>query len=84
MMTKRIFKSMMNKLSEGEYNANAYEIYDIVCPKSYKNMNITDNRIRQTAFVCMFEECKYGFEYMFNNKIRYIGTNDLNFVSVSK
>lgn len=84
MMTRRIFKSMMNNLPNGEYIANASDIYKIVCPKSYRNKNIIDNRIREIGFICMFEEHKYGFEYMFNGKIRYIGTNDMNIIIVQK
>lgn len=84
MMTERIFKSMMNKLSAGEYDASdVYNIYMEVCPKSYKDISKYENNMRCMQFMCMFEEKKYGFEYMFNQKIRYIGTNDLHTLVVN-
>ena len=78
-MTERIFKNMMNRLPAGEYDANdLYTIYMMVCPKSYKDFSKYENTMRCNSFIHMFEEKKYGFEYLFNQKIRYIGTNDLH------
>ena len=77
-MTERIFKSYMKKLPKGEYNANdLWSIYLLICPKSYQDVSKHENNIRFYNFVHMFEEKKYGFEYMFEN-IHYIGTNDLH------
>ena len=84
-MTERIFKSMMNRLPYGEYNVKDLNgIYKIICPKSYKDTSKYKNKMRWLSFICMFNERKYGFEYMFNNKIRYIGTNDLDILIVDK
>lgn len=77
-MTERTFKRMMNEIPTGEYPANAWDIYTMICPKSYRDMNKWENQSRRMAFVKMFIDAKYGFEYMFNGKIRYIGTNDLD------
>ena len=77
-MTERIFKSYMKKLPKGEYNTNdLWSIYLLICPKSYRDTSKYENNMRFWNFVHMFEEKKYGFEYMFKN-IHYIGTNDLN------
>ena len=38
--------------------------------------------MRYFDFCIMFDEKKYAFEYKFNGKIRYIGTNDLDFIVV--
>ena len=81
-MTEKTFKRMMNKLPSGEYKANAWDIYEKVCPKSYQDMSKWKNEERRMMFVKMFIESKYGFEYMFDGKIRYIGTNDLNMIIV--
>lgn len=82
-MTERIFKSMMNKIPAGEYNvSDLSEIYNMICPKSYRDTSKYENRMRWLSFICMFDEKKYGFEYMFNQKIRYIGTNDLDYFVV--
>ena len=84
-MTERIFKSMMSRLPSGEYNVkDLWDIYKIICPKSYKDTSKYENQMRWLAFICMFDERKYGFEYMFNGKIRYIGTNDLDILVVDK
>ena len=83
-MTERIFKSMMNKLPVGEYNANdLYNIYMEICPKSYRDISKYENNMRCNQFMHMFEEKKFGFEYMFNQRIRYIGTNDLHTLVVN-
>ena len=85
MMTKRTFKMMMNKLPAGEYRLDAdgmWNIYQMICPKSYKDTSKIDNRMRYHAFVIMFDEHKYGFECMFNGDIHYVGTNDLSFLVV--
>ncbi len=78
-MTDRIFKTMMNKIPSGEYDTNdLFSLYMIICPKSYRDISKYENNMRFMLFAHMFEEKKYGFEYMFRNKIRYIGTNDLH------
>ena len=85
MMTERIFKSMMNKLKSGEYNLDAYgkwELYNEICPNSYKDISKFENKMRWNDFWNMFEDHKYGFEYKFNGRIRYVGTNNLNFLVV--
>ena len=79
-MTERIFNSMMKRIPTGEYSVDAYglwALYNKICPKSY----ITD-KIRYFDFCKMFDERKYGFEYRFNGSIRYVGTNDLNYIVV--
>lgn len=82
-MTERIFKSMMNRLEPGEYNTrNLWYLYQEICPKSYRDTSKWENSIRFNQFGCMFEEKKYGFEYMFKGRIRYIGTNDLSILVV--
>lgn len=83
-MTERIFKSMMKKIPSGEYKADPREIYNMICPKSYRDMTKWDNVNRRIGFEKMFYEKKYGFEYMFKEKIRYIGTNDLDTLIVEK
>ncbi len=86
-MTERIFKSMMNRIPEGEYYVDAYgryEIYKMICPKSYRDTSKLENNIRYYEFMIMFDELKYGFEYMFKGKIRYLGTNNLNTLIVKK
>lgn len=85
MMTKRIFKSMMNKLQPGEYRLDAYgmwSLYQDICPKTYKDTSKFENKMRYMNFCMMFEEHKYGFEYIFKGHIRYVGTNDLSFLVV--
>ena len=72
----------MNTLPSGEYPANAWDIYKKVCRKSYRDMSKWENQEREIAFVKMFTEKKYGFEYIFDQKIRYVGTNDLDFIVV--
>lgn len=82
-MTERIFKSMMNKLQAGEYDVNnLWEIYKEICPKTYKDTSRYENKMRYLQFVCMFDKMKHGFEYMFENRIRYVGTNDLHMLVV--
>lgn len=83
-MNIRTFKRLMNKLPAGEYRANAWDIYEKVCEKSYRDMRKWENEERRMMFVKMFIEQKYGFEYMFNGKIRYIGTNDLDTIIVKR
>jgi len=81
-MTERIFKSYMNKLPKGEYDASdLFALYMIICPKSYADTSKFENNMRFWSFVEMFEAKKYGFVYMFGN-IEYIGTNDLHTLMV--
>lgn len=83
-MTDRAFKMMMNRLPAGEYNANdLWALYLLVCTEKQKDISKYENNIRFWDFVHTFEEKKFGFEYMFKQKIRYIGTNDLHTLMVS-
>lgn len=83
-MTDRIFRAMMNKIPSGEYDANdLFSLYMIICPKSYIDMSKYKNKMRYFLFASMFDEKKYSFEYMFNGKVRYIGTNDLHILTVA-
>lgn len=83
-MTERIFKSMMNKLPAGEYDADDIRsFYSLICPKTYADLDKFENHYRYLQFTWMFEEKKYGFEYMFNGRIRYVGTNDLHSLMVA-
>lgn len=84
-MTKRIFKSMMNRLPAGEYDAHdLWNLYQEICPKSYKDTSKWQNKIRFDQFAIFFEESKYGLVYMFDGKIKYVGTNDLHMLVVSE
>lgn len=81
-MTERIFKAYMKRLPKGEYDANdLWNIYLLICPKSYRDISKYENNMRFLNFVHMFEEKKHGFIYMFGN-IEYIGTNDLHTLMV--
>lgn len=87
MMTERIFKSMMNKIPAGEYKVDGYglwSLYQNICPKTYKDTSKFENQMRYYDFCRMFDEAKYGFEYRFKGRIRYVGTNDLDFLVVEK
>lgn len=85
MMTERIFKSMMNRLPAGEYDANdTYTFYEMTTAKSYKDCSKIENSMRRMMFCHIFEQKKYGFEYMFKGRIRYIGTNDLHTLIVEE
>lgn len=78
-MTDRIFKTMLNRLPAGEYDASdLYSIYMEICPKSYRDISRYENNMRCIQFFNMFEEKKFGLEYMFDGRIHYIGTNDLH------
>lgn len=79
-MTDRVFNSMMKKIPSGEYSVDAYGLwmlYQFICPKSCRQ-----DKIRYFEFCKMFDERKYGFEYRFCGNIRYVGTNDLNYIVV--
>lgn len=82
-MTELTFKRLLCKIPSGEYYADPYEIYKMVCTKSCQNMNLFKNYYRRKEFEFMFEEKKYGFEYLTSGKVRYIGTNDLNSIIVA-
>lgn len=85
MMTDRIFKSMMNRIPAGEYKVDEYGLwclYQKISPKTYKDTSKWENRIRYYDFCRLFDEGKYGFEYRFKGRIRYVGTNNLNFLVV--
>lgn len=82
-MTERIFKTMLRKLEKGEYSIDDISsLYDMIVPKSYKDTSKFENKMRYFDFCRMFDEKKYALEYMFNGKIRYIGTNNLNYIVV--
>ena len=82
-MTERVFKSIMKKIPAGEYRvSDMWSIYEMICPKTYKDTTTWENKMRFQQFCIMFDQYKYAFEHMFNGKIRYIGTNDLDFFVV--
>lgn len=74
---------MMRKIPAGEYRTtDLWDIYQMVSPKTYRDTSKWQNQLRFWGFCTMFEECKYAFEYMFDGKIHYVGTNDLNYFVV--
>ena len=83
-MTEKIFKSWMKRLPAGQYCANAYDIFDRVCPKSYRNLGRADNLQRQDDFVTMFIKKRAAFEYIFDGKIRYVKCLDLEYLVVEE
>lgn len=84
-MTERIFNSMMKKIPSGEYTVDSYGLYVLylmISPKTYRDTSKFENKMRFIEFCRMFDECKYGLEYSTDGNIRYIGTNDLDFIAV--
>lgn len=83
-MTEKIFKSWMKRLPAGQYPVCSAEIFNLVCPKSYRDLSKPENLQRQFDFMTMFVKKKYAFEYMFNGKIRLVKCLDLEYLVVEE
>lgn len=80
----------LNRLPAGEYTADAEKLFlaTAVAKSDYTENPITGDRYatlsKVVPFSVAFEEAKYGIEYASKGKIRYIGTNDLSTLVITK
>lgn len=80
----------LNRLPAGEYTADAEALFldTAISQNDYSVNPITGDRYANLSkvvpFSVAFEEAKHGLEYATKGKIRYIGTNDLSTLVVSK
>ena len=82
-MTMEELIKRLKKLGKGEFfMGDVEQVFLKTAKKSEYTVNpITGDKYANTvpfvAFVEAFETYKYGLEYATNQKMRYIGTNDL-------
>lgn len=89
-MTMQQLVRRLNRLPEGEYYADKEKIF-LATSRSKKEIREND-LISETYpvlsflldFCEAFDEYKYGLEYASGGRIRYIGTNDLNTLMITK
>lgn len=80
----------LNRLPAGEYAADAEALFleTAVSRNDYTVNPITGERCailsKVVPFSIAFDESKHGLEYASKGKIRYIGTNDLSTLVITK
>lgn len=89
MTTEQLIRRL-NRLPAGEYAADVERLFLATATEKsdYTENPITGDRYATLAkvvpFSLAFEDAKHGLEYATKGKIRYIGTNDLSTLVITK